>query len=132
MGIKEIIANALYKVQVIHSLPGRLRLHIPYIKKIPTEWQLEENYFTVAQRIKGINKVEVCYKTANALVLYDNQKLSPEDVVKLFKDMAIVGMKHKDEFLNYSPEQKNQAILHFVKIMDSHFELESEDLGKEV
>lgn len=132
MIIESILLNTLYKIQIVHSLPGRLRLHIPYIKKIPKEWHIEENYFTIAQRIKGIKKVDVCYQTANALVIYDKEILTESDVVKLFKDMASVGMRHKDEFLNYTPKEKREAVLHFVKIMDANFNLEPEAICNQV
>lgn len=132
MIVESLLLNTLYKIQVVHSLPGRLRLHIPYIKKIPKEWHIEDNYFNIAQRICGIKKVDVCYQTANALVLYDKEVLSEDDVLKLFKDMASIGMRHRDEFLKYEPEEKREAVLHFVKIMDENFNLEPEYRCKQV
>lgn len=132
MIIESLLLNTLYKTQVVHSLPGRLRLHIPYIKKIPKEWHIEENYFTIAQKIRGITNVDVCYQTANALVIYDKDILSENDVVKIFKDMAAVGMKHRDEFLKYTPKEKREAVLHFVKIMDENFDLEPEAICDQV
>lgn len=124
MIIESILLNTLYKIQVVHSLPGRLRLHIPYIKKIPKEWHIEDSYFTIAQRIKGIDKVDVCYHTANVLVIYDKNQLTEESVINIFKEMASVGVKHKEEFLRYKPEEKREAVLHFVKIMEENFDLE--------
>lgn len=124
--IDVLLLNTLYKAQVVHSLPGRLRLHIPYIKKVPKEWHIDSSYFTLAQRIKGIHKVEICFTTANALIFYDHKLLTETQVIQLFKEMANIGATHKDEFSDYKPHQKDEAIRHFTSIMSKHFDLAPE------
>lgn len=123
MIIEELIHNMFIKIQVVHAIPGRMRLHIPYAKKIPKEWQFEEMYFNSAKQIKGVKKVEFCYETANALVLYDPKVTSQERLLETFKDIAKLAAKHNAELSKFTPEQKDEAYAYLNKLVTTHLSL---------
>jgi hypothetical protein len=117
-----LLLNTLYKFQVVHSLPGRIRLHIPPIKKIPQKWHLESSYFELAKRIKGITKLEVCFLTGNALILYDTKITSEQDIINNFKELGKLALQHKTYFEKFSFEQKDELIEEFIKLSKSKYD----------
>ncbi len=120
--IENFMINTLYKFQVLHSIPGRLRLHIPHIKKIPANWHLEESYFELAKRIKGIDKLELSFVTGNVLVLYDTKLTSEQDIIKNLKDLGKLAVQNKAFFEKFSPEQKDDMIEEFIKLSKSMYD----------
>ncbi len=108
--------NTLYKFQVMHSIPGRLRLHIPYIKKIPENWHLEESYFELAKKVKGISKLELSFVTGNVLILYDVKLTNEQDIIKNLKELGKLALQNKSFFEKFNPEQKDEMIREFIRL----------------
>ncbi|MBU3177869.1 hypothetical protein KPL47_16185 [Clostridium estertheticum] len=123
MIFEQVLFNLAVKVNVIHSIPGRLRVNIPYAKKIPKEWQLENNYFNVIRRMKGIKDIQFSYVTLNGLVLYDINETQPEQIIQMFYDIAKVVNKYKNELSSFNADQKDGAVECFTKLIEAHFDL---------
>ncbi|MBP2026225.1 hypothetical protein J2Z35_000014 [Acetoanaerobium pronyense] len=120
--IEVMLLNTLYKFRIVHSLPGRLRLHIPLIKNIPSKWHIDSNYFDAVKRIKGISKIEVCFLTGNALIIYDKTLITENEILKNLKSMAKLALKNRGEFENYTPDKQTDAINHFIELMKENFD----------
>lgn len=70
------------KVKVLHSIPGRIRLFIPSLDKIPEQMKKYEDYISSILKLKeGIKKIEYSYLTSKILIEYDKEKLAEKDIV---------------------------------------------------
>ena len=73
------------QIKVVHSIPGRLRLFVPNLSKIPEE--LKKYDYRVTELIlskKGIKSIEYSYVTNKILLYYD---------VKLISEKQNEGLK---------------------------------------
>ncbi len=96
----------LLKYQVVHSLPGRLRLHVPIIKKIPPEWQVEDNvFFEFFQLIPGVKNVSFSYMTANVLMVYDESVINESQILLWIRRISEVILKYSGQLKVSTPER---------------------------
>lgn len=98
------------KVKVVHSIPGRIRLFIPALDKMPEQMKKYENYITAILKLKkGINNIEYSYLTSKVLIEYDKEKLNEKDIIvwlnKIWK--IIVENEHIYEGLSLEEIEKN-------------------------
>ncbi len=82
MSIIDFIFKQSFKVEVLHTLPGRLRLHVPLLKRIasdftPTLETIEELLFTVP----GIITVTPNYISGNMLIIYDDKSINTKSII---------------------------------------------------
>ena len=70
------------KVKVVHSIPGRLRLHIPGLENIPEEMKKYDYYTTnLIKSAEGIHDVSYSYVTGKILLPYDVKKTNEKKIV---------------------------------------------------
>lgn len=70
------------KIKVVHSIPGRLRLQIPGLNKVPDNMKQYENYTTnIIKLLDGINDVSYSYITGKVLITYDPKKTNEKNIV---------------------------------------------------
>ncbi len=84
------------KITVLHSLPGRLRVYIPGMKKLQnSEYRKYENVFIdLIDEIQGINDVESNFITGNILINYNNSVITETGIIS--------GLNHiRDELIDY-------------------------------
>jgi hypothetical protein len=92
------LRNAL-RPRVAHSLPGRLRLHIPALKRIPDGWTQAQSLLTRLFRIPdGVESVELELRTGSALVGYNSSVTSEADVLAYLGGVMSLIRKHWDDF----------------------------------
>jgi len=90
MGIIENLFIKLNRnITVVHTLPGRLRIHLPIVKNIPAEY---EEFLPVINSIlstpEEITSIEVSPLSGNILIKYDKGK-STEDQIITFVDSVM-------------------------------------------
>ena len=122
MNIKNHIIKHIIKFNVVHSIPGRLRLKVNNASKIPQEAKEYDKY--VVQGLKmldGIKDVEFNYITGSVVITYDTKKTYEEKIVKwinkvidiVLGDFKLIEENGQDnlEFVIDTLEQKlNEAI----------------------
>jgi len=122
MFISDILFNMHIKVKVVHSIPGRLRLHVPFAKKIPAEWRVDDVYFEVFKCIHGVSEFEFNYITSNALIKYDNKATNEKKIIENLKAMTKLANKHRQKLSEYSIEEKEDAAIWFGKMIETEFD----------
>ena len=122
MFISDILFNMQIKVKVVHSIPGRLRLHVPFAKKIPQEWRIDNVYFDVFKCIHGVKEFEFNYVTSNALIKYDPSATNEKRIVDNLKAMTKLANKHRQKLSEYSIEEKEDAAIWFRKMIEAEFD----------
>ncbi len=76
------------KIKIIHSIPGRIRLFIPFLNKIPKEFRKYESYtISILKLKKGINTVNFSYPTSKILIEYDRNSLTESDIVNWLNEI---------------------------------------------
>lgn len=112
--IEETLFRIYTRVKVVHSIPGRLRLSMPFLKEVPEEWQIENRYLEIIKLIEGVEDFEFSYVTGNALIKYDKNKTNPDKLIVDIKTIANIGKEHHKVLSQYTSEKKYEA-LQFLK-----------------
>lgn len=110
MGIIDFIFKQSFKVTVLHTLPGRLRIHIPILKSIsdmvnPTYETIEELLFTVP----GVIKITPNYISGNILILYEESKLDTAQIIRCLNVIWKTLVTNKEHFF-YLDDIKSEII----------------------
>lgn len=121
MILEQVAFNTVFKIQVVHSIPGRFRVKIPLAKRIPLEWRFEDSYFDCFKMIQGIEKVEFNYTTANAVVKYDGTLTNEKKILQDIKDMVKIVSKHKKVLAKFDSSRKDEAYYYIIGILKEHF-----------
>ena len=79
------------KPRVVHRLPGRVRVHIPAMRNISSDFQkLLDVLLTKFSFPDGIEKVTINYITGNLLILYDEKCIQERTVLDWLNDLAVI------------------------------------------
>ena len=90
----------LSRPRVIHALPGRLRLHVPSLKRWGHDH--DELVSLVARLLttpEGIYEVSPCVITGNVLILYDVDQLSENELVAFLASLLQIFKAHNAKLL---------------------------------
>lgn len=73
----------LFKIHVVHSLPGRLRVQVPLLARVSEELfhEHKERLNELILLKKGITEITVSYHTNKILFAYDNKLISEEQII---------------------------------------------------
>lgn len=107
--IKDIALWNALRPRVAHSLPGRLRLRIPALKRIPQDDKQAEallaRLFGVAD---GVKNVEMEQRTGSVVVEYDENTTTAEDINAYLGGVMSLLRKHWDRFSNVQDEHVDE------------------------
>ena len=87
----------LRKPKVLHALPGRLRVNVPYLAR----WGQEDHQglLPVLGRLlalpEGIDAVRPCAVTGNVLIRYDVDRLGEKDVLAYVQTLYKLSVAHR-------------------------------------
>ena len=102
------------QIRVVHHLPGRLRLYIPLLERLSSEWRrYQRDLVEIIKLNEGILDVEMSIITGRVLVHYDPDRTSKSQILQWFKDLALAL------YAGYAraPFKSEQQILPFLKKM---------------
>ena len=91
------------QIQVVHSIPGRLRLFVPNLSKVPEELKKYDN--EVKKLIlskKGIKSVEYSYITNKILLYYDPNLISEKEILEWMNKVWKTVINHPELYENKS------------------------------
>lgn len=82
LDIKTYIIKNFAKFKVVHSIPGRIRLKINNVSKIPKEAAMYDKYVIEGIKIlDGIDNIEFNYITGSVIITYNPDKLNEKIVI---------------------------------------------------
>lgn len=112
------VFDFIYKIKVVHSIPGRLRVYVPAIKNVPEEWQVEEaDIAPIFSQITGVKSISFSYISGNALIQYDEAVTNEQNVLTDMKRIIKIVGKYRKELENISPDRLKDEINHMAKII---------------
>lgn len=91
------------QIKVVHSIPGRLRLFVPNLSKVPEELKKYDN--EVKKLIlskKGIKSVEYLYITNKILLYYDPNLISEKEILEWMNKVWKTVVNHPELYENKS------------------------------
>ena len=91
------------QIKVVHSIPGRLRLFVPNLSKVPEELKKYNN--EVKKLIlskKGIKSVEYSYITNKILLYYDPNLISEKEILEWMNKVWKTVINHPELYENKS------------------------------
>lgn len=91
------------QIKVVHSIPGRLRLFVPNLSKVPEELKKYDN--EVKKLIlskKGIKSVGYSYITNKILLYYDPNLISEKEILEWMNKVWKTVINHPELYENKS------------------------------
>ena len=91
------------QIKVVHSIPGRLRLFVPNLSKVPEELKKYDN--EVKKLIlskKGIKSVEYSYITNKILLYYNSNLISEKEILEWINKVWKTVIEHSELYENKS------------------------------
>lgn len=73
----------LFKIHIIHSLPGRLRVQVPLLARVSEELfhEHKERLNELILLKKGIKEITISYHTNKILFIYDIKKIGEAEII---------------------------------------------------
>ena len=111
------------KVKVVHSIPGRIRLLIPSLDKLPEQMKKHEHYITTIIKLKnGIKSVEFSYLTSKILIEYDKMKLKEQDIVDWLNKIWKIIVDNEDVYQGMSVDDVEKNVKRFFEMLKGELE----------
>lgn len=116
--IADKIMKHFSRINVLHHLPGRLRIHIPLLARLGPEWRrYEAGLRDLIKREEGLIDVELSIPTGRALICYDYRQTDKEKILQGLRKLAL--MVYSD-FLE-APSESRRRIDPFLKHVHTQY-----------
>jgi len=117
---------------VVHRLPGRVRVHIPALRQISTDFQkIVDALLTKFSFPESIEEVTINYITGNLLIHYDKNRIAEKDVLAWLIDLSTITgeiwLRFSDSSNGDVEKTGNNLLHYFLKaskngnILDKNF-----------
>ncbi len=120
MNVEDLIFKVILRFKVVHSIPGRIRIHIPMSRKIPREWKQTLENLDRLKNFEGIREVNFSVITGNALIYYDPEKISDKQIIDTLRQIAKVLNNHRRELSRRADQDQNQALEYLLNLLKVH------------
>lgn len=91
------------QIKVVHSIPGRLRLFVPNLSKVPEELKkYDDEVKKLILSKKGIKSVEYSYITNKILLYYDPNLISEKEILEWMNKVWKTVVNHSELYENKS------------------------------
>jgi hypothetical protein len=106
VNLLQAIGSRWFAPRVVHRLPGRLRLRVPLLTRVPDRSR------PVAREIGqlfllpgGIESVEIGFVTGTLLIRYDPARLDERQVLSWTQSLWRLICDHRDRLVSVPPER---------------------------
>lgn len=88
----------LAKPRVVHSLPGRVRLQVPLLKKVGRDHRHWGVLFCTLLKVpEGIEEVQANSVSGTVLLNYDEKKVSEKELLSFITSLSRVFVSQRDD-----------------------------------
>jgi hypothetical protein len=103
----EALLQSLAHPQVVHRLPGRLRIHLPILKKLAGEIRIDRGIFDqFAAGIRGLRSVDLSLRTGNVVLKYDEHLLSERQILDVLSKISRAAIRYRHRFEELESSQR--------------------------
>jgi hypothetical protein len=108
--------NILRQYRIIHSLPGRMRIHIPLLEKLPSPWhEYAEPVAGVVKIKRGIQDVTIQPISGRVLIIY-KPELIGEQQIKEWLTILVETFLNLNRVTHCLSEEEFVPLLNRIKI----------------
>ena len=84
-----ILRNYINGYRIVHRLPGRLRLHIPILEKLPRRcYPLSDHTVELITLQSGLTDAKIDPVTGNVLLYYNPQQIDEPEIINWLKTLV--------------------------------------------
>lgn len=113
-----------HQLKIVHSIPGRLRLFVPGLSKIPEEMRKHEHYTTdLILSKEGIQSIEYSYLTNKVLIHYDEKVIQDKEIVSWLNAVWKIIVDRSDLY-------EKMTLREIEKNLDRFYELLKKELRR--
>lgn len=106
MDLKLKFLKFLLQPKKVHGLPGRLRVHIPFLLKVDSSRKdLARMVSELLQVPDPIKKAEAALPTGNVLIQYDSQAFTEDEVFDYVKGLLEIVLRNRGRIQDPPPEK---------------------------
>ena len=117
---RTIVKKYFKQIKVVHRLPGRLRLSVPLLETLPSDWlRYTTDLVSIIKRKQGIEALELSVVTGRVLIRYDPQQINQPQVLEWIQRVAAMLCEGYAE----APFDSKQQVAPFLKRMRSQSRL---------
>lgn len=92
--------------RVMHSLPGRLRVHIPILKNVPHQWRAIANSLPqFLKLIPGVDSVSCNLVSGNVLVRFDQRLLDEHQLCAYLQRGGELLLQQRSKLQRVTPQE---------------------------
>lgn len=119
--MKSILKTAFFyfnKIKVIHSIPGRLRLSVPYLADVPENMRKYDHYTTSLIKLEeGVESVSYSYVTGKVLLTYNPEKTDEKKIVNWINFVWKKIIDNQDVYNKMQPEEIERNLDKFYEML---------------
>jgi hypothetical protein len=83
------LAKFISASRIVHSLPGRIRIHIPILEKLPSGWlTYSEHTAELIKMRNGIEDVKIRPVTGSLIICYDPDQIGESEILTWLKTLV--------------------------------------------
>lgn len=106
------------KIKVVHSIPGRLRLSVPGLDKVPEEMKKYDHYTTsLIKACEGVEDVSYSYVTGKILLTYDAKKTNEKKIVDWLNLIWKKVVDNQEVYDGMSPQEIEKNLDKFYTML---------------
>jgi hypothetical protein len=126
------LIEAALQPRVVHSLPGRIRIHVPVLEKLPPTVSIENGQLIeVLSFFPGIQSLSFSSVTGNLLIHYDTQQMERDSILNGLRVIGRTLIKHRQRLESLDREGLTEFWMRLKDYLKSHSARILEN-GKEV
>jgi len=97
--------------KVIHSLPGRVRIELPALRKIPADKRdLVERVVAELWVPDGIKSLDLSLITGSVVIRYDATEVSEQQVLETIRSLIGIMVRNWEHLVRIQPEELPEVI----------------------
>lgn len=109
--LKKYIIKHFTKIKVVHSIPGRIRLKLSNMTKLPKECKFYDNYLKGAiTMIEGIEEVNFNYIIGTIIIKYNINKVYEIKILKWLDKIVEIGIDNFEFIQTYGEKNLDYVI----------------------
>ncbi len=105
--------------KVIHSIPGRVRISVPVLKKIPAHLQPQSWEHSLI-KVAGITSASCNYTSGNLLIHFDPETTSQQKILFWLNNVSKKLFANRHKMQNLTSEQVSQLLLRIQEFVVEH------------
>lgn len=107
------------RIKVMHRLPGRLRLEIAALRKVPHgKQEFAQDLIGKMVLPAGITSIELSFVTGSILLKYDSGEVTEQGVLAGIQQLLSALVDYRDELWSIGEENGSAAIERLNGVLD--------------